>query len=190
MSVDAYPHNHYKGFHGTCKSYARDIEKLGFRASAGRHGRGAYFWIDKYRAFDLAICFSRDQRRNYDRGARDSSEVVIECDILFEESGVLDLTDRDISESFHLYSASRNEALRRFKGSEKDKSNVLINGFIEEIEESSKITIQAVTVMTMTPNSYRESLSMQQKWAGLDRARCLLVRDLSTIQMDTIDLHL
>ena len=182
--------------HGTYKSYAQSIQKSGFQTGQGRHGKGAYFWTEGFRALELSMCFvrdkaSRDQKNNRRRyeNINDSSEVVLQCDIVIESSGLLDLDDIDVKEMMHEHIRAQRANLANVKGSDMYKASILMDNFIKRYERELKSPIQAVTALTQTPESYRNGFIKAEMWTGMDKAKCLAVRDLDTINMATIEVH-
>lgn len=177
-----------KGTHGTCRSYADDINAKGFKTAGGRLGQGVYFWgyTDDSMEFYVKELASSwwyySKCSNRYKSAADTSCSVIFVEVLLENKKYLDIEDIEIKQRFILFS---NEIYRRLSNRYKrDKKKILQSAydlFVKRLEEELGSDFDVIHVRVAPPNKdyYKAALPVEITGAP----SCFVVKNTSCIKI-------
>lgn len=178
------------GTHGTCRSHADQIMRMGFLpGGVGRKGSGIYWWVasvcptngcDKY-SIEIATCYAINRYRN-DVKVNDNSSRVILGKISVEQSNYLDMEEQAIVSLFITHVNGCKKYLTNSNlGSEKERAGKVMNAFVRFLEEENKTNIHVVRAKTEVPPGFSLGKTAAESYLGLRQAYCYLVRDKSCI---------
>lgn len=166
--------------HGTCRSRAIAIAKVGFLTEAsGRGGKGAYFWSGSY-ARVLAIGWYRQilaQGRLATES--DSSGVVIYVIVEVDEADYLDFEDEDVKAGFARFiqkSGLNDETSAGRKAAAHDL-------FIKELEQE----LQVFKVIRMYLPAPGNNYCPEYPRTLMGTPVCYIVRSLDCVRIDRME---
>ncbi|WP_345853986.1 hypothetical protein [Shewanella algae] len=173
-----------KGTHGTSRYRADSILRSGFTGNPiGRHGTGTYFWAsnedgDHLEAIEMARCYAAERERTgvYEKDI-DSSPRVLLCDIVTEHQSFVDVECREMSIPFKAFIKKMKAYLNNPKnGSEKERACKVADEFIAKIERLRGVKQDVIFAHAAAPRSYTGYLGRPERFLGMQKAGCYVVR--------------
>jgi len=163
----------YKGSHGTTRVRAGNILKSSFRKGPGRHGTGAYFWLESPYYFQLAIDWFNSSYAEYVTEGESKPEcAIIVAELMADDSEVLDLDNRTLRASL-MNLVYNKEKIRRLNSSDRTR---LFDSFIRDLERELHIEFKIVLVRTAPPQGSKYPLSF------IGPPDCGIARDVTCIK--------
>lgn len=174
------------GIHGTCRSSADSIIKNGFRPGKGRHGTGVYVWSsnkeDHSYAIELAMCYANDRSQE-----KNPTTVALMCNILTTKDNLLDVEQDSTSRMLTEFIRKNTNYLATAKNYQrKIRAAKVADDFVRLLEESTGLSFDIIHTKTQAPQSYRNKLSIAEKFLNMEKQGCYIVRNLNCIVQDKI----
>ncbi|HDI3228833.1 TPA: hypothetical protein RUZ79_000065 [Vibrio cholerae] len=162
----------YRGTHGTCRTWGKEIRASGFAASkAGRAGPGCYFWRyldDNDYANFLAFRWWQAEKTkgqyNRKKGVKDANCAILDCSFNVKDVLALDLSHGELKE--HVRSLVKSELNRlKLEGlppdmTEEDVVSSLFQTYIDIVGAEEGVEFQLVVADVAIPKGSGGKIGM------------------------------
>ncbi|WP_421318583.1 hypothetical protein [Aeromonas veronii] len=183
------------GSHGTSRSKANQILKVGFVKAEGRHGTGVYFWsksdpdtfnLGTQKALAWAELCKRQGRYKSDT---DDTPRCITATISVDKSRFLDVRSDPVCRMLEQFVHRCADVFKGSNTSSKVRSgSQILDAFVAELESLNKQKFEVLHDHTELPSAYKQTLKRrlgynddQMRVAKLDQAGCYVVRCLGCL---------
>lgn len=176
-----------KGTHGTCGTYAKNIQRQGFLSKIGRAGKGIYFWAcnDDKESLEYATALamawwdlSKNKRNTYSR-CPDKSCSVIYVKLTTNEGMFIDLESHEFKLKKTMWINRTYERLNKID----DNHNLSLSNahdlYIQWLEEDLNEKIDIYYVNINPPPDFKYPIPFEIRgWPG-----CYIVKDSKCINI-------
>jgi hypothetical protein len=166
------------GTHGTCRSRAEKIRRIGFRTGQGRRGYGVYFWKGRYARMLAIGWYNRafDQKRYL--GEHNIKCAVIYATIVSDKRTILDLESPTIKDNLEALAFKHNidaDGTQEYKH--------LLGRYIDELEQTLAIEYRVILSTVAAPGKD----FCKYPLGSLGSPYCIIVREVSCININNVE---